>query len=167
MLQSEGQNYPKSYLMTLGVDFSVKELAVENTNRKVELFLFDMAGQSVFHHRDLGSQNMQNASVAVIVYDVGSRASFLSCSKWLAAVRNENPGRPLPGIVVANKTDLREKGRIQVSKEEGLEFAQKNGLTFLEASAFRNTGVSELFQFIADAYNSKYDEAIERIRDAL
>jgi hypothetical protein len=69
------------------------------------------------------------------------------------------------GILLANKSDLVDKGRIQVTKEEGRQFASKNGLTFLEASALRNTGVQELFQFIADAYSAKYEDAMHRVAD--
>ncbi len=166
MLQSAGANFPKSYLMTLGVDLTVKDLSiVKAPDRKVELFLFDLGGQSIFHQAQLSSQHFRNASVAVIVYDAGNRQSFLSCAKWLAAVRSENGGRQVPSILLANKYDLVEKGRIQVSREEGRQFADKNGLTFLEASAMRNQGVTELFQFIADAFSTKYDDAIRRVTD--
>ena len=167
MFQSGGQAYPKSYLMTCGVDFAVKEQDVSNKDdRKVELFLYDVGGQSVFNQRELGSQHFQNSSVAVVVYDVGSRASFLACSKWLTIIRSESAGKPVPTILVANKTDLVERGRVQVRKEEGEEFAQKNSLTFMETSALRNSGVHELFQFIADAYSTKYDDSIRRAQEA-
>jgi transport family protein 27 len=166
MLQSGGSNYPKSYLMTLGVDLQVKDLAVGNkADRKVELLLFDIGGQSIFHQAQLSSQHFRSASVAVIVYDAGNRQSFLSCAKWLSAVRSENNGRVVPGILLANKSDLVDKGRIQVTKEEGRQFASKNGLTFMEASALRNTGVQELFQFIADAYSAKYEDSMHRVAD--
>ncbi len=167
MFLTTGQNYPKSYLMTLGVEFAVKDIQLKNSNRKVELFLYDTGGQSVFNQRELGGQYWTNSSVAVYVYDVGSRKSFLSCSKWLAAVRSENSGRPVPGLLVANKTDLRDRGRVEVSHEEGSNFAKENGLTFFETSALRNTGVNELFEFVANAYSAKYDEAIARAENCV
>eukprot|EP00512_Aurantiochytrium_limacinum_P013992 CAMPEP_0171572052 /NCGR_PEP_ID=MMETSP0961-20121227/3872_1 /TAXON_ID=87120 /ORGANISM="Aurantiochytrium limacinum, Strain ATCCMYA-1381" /LENGTH=222 /DNA_ID=CAMNT_0012126783 /DNA_START=131 /DNA_END=796 /DNA_ORIENTATION=- len=151
VFQNGGQNFPKSYLMTLGVDFSVTDLqAKQHEDTQVEMYIYDTGGQSVFNQRELGGQYWSNASVAVYVYDAGNRNSFLSCSKWLSSVRSENSGRPMPGILVANKVDLRESGRIEVTRETGETFAKDNGLTFLETSALRNSGVTELFQFIAD-----------------
>lgn len=157
-----------SHIQTLGVDFTVKEVAVKagDAARMVEMFVYDTGGQSVFNQRELGGQYWTNASVAVYVYDVGDRESFLSCSKWLSSVRSENAGRPVPGVLVANKTDLREKGRVRVSRDEGKAFAKDNGLTFLETSALRNSGVTELFQFVADAFSAKYDEATASANNA-
>lgn len=131
------------------------------------MYIYDTGGQSVFNQRELGGQYWSNASVAVYVYDAGNRNSFLSCSKWLSSVRSENSGRPMPGILVANKVDLRESGRIEVTRETGETFAKDNGLTFLETSALRNSGVTELFQFIADAYAQKYFETVHRICESV
>ena len=49
-----------------------------------------------------------NTSMMVVVYDVSSRDSFKSCAKWIMGVRATRTGRPIPGVLVANKTDLRE-----------------------------------------------------------
>jgi len=168
VFQSGGHAFPKSYLMTLGVDFSVKEVQVTSSEETfVEMHVFDTGGQSVYNQRELGCQYVKNASVAVFVYDAGSQQSFLECSKWVAAVRSENSGKPVPGLLVANKMDLRESGRIKVSSEEGQTFARENGLTFFQASALRNEGVDEIFSFIADAFFAKYRESINSITQAL
>jgi len=150
----------------LGLEFSVKEIPIVNTNYVVEMFMYDSAGQSVYNQRELGTQHWTNASVSLIVYDVGNRPSFLACKKWLAAVRSANKGRITPGILVANKTDYRETGRIEVSAKEGNEFAEESGLMFFETSALRNQGINELFKFIGEAYLAKYQEAVEHARNA-
>lgn len=49
MFTSDGSEYPKNYVMTTDVDFSMKSVIVPDTNVEVDLFLYDMAGQSIFH----------------------------------------------------------------------------------------------------------------------
>ena len=47
------------------------------------------------------------------MYDVSNRESFQSVQKWLQHVRSVRPstgGGALPGVLVANKVDLREGG---------------------------------------------------------
>ena len=73
----------------------------------------------------------------VVVYDVGSKDSFTSCAKWVMGVRTTRVGKPIPGVLVANKMDLKDAGRIQVEASDGRAFAQANGLEFFETSAVR------------------------------
>lgn len=158
MFHSGGHNFPKNYVMTLNTDFCVKVVNIPDTNASVELFLHDSAGQSVFNQREMGSPHWDNASVVMVAYDVCSRESFQSCAKWLSAVRGTQEGRPLPGVLVSTKNDLREQGRMEVSSQEGEAFAQRNGLTFFETYAARNTEVDSPFHFVADAFHKKYLE---------
>lgn len=47
-----------------------------------------------------------------LVFDVSNRDSFESCGRWLQGVRAALPAAsaPLPGVLIANKADLREGG---------------------------------------------------------
>lgn len=83
MFQSGGSSYPKNYSMvrvirhcdaaearrlttiipgpdaqTVGVDFSLKAVTIPDTDTRVELFLFDCAGQSTFNQREYGQRNV-------------------------------------------------------------------------------------------------------------
>lgn len=49
MFNSGGQDFPKNYVMTSSVELCVKEVPIPDTNVFVDLFLYDMAGQSVFN----------------------------------------------------------------------------------------------------------------------
>ena len=44
MFHSGGHNFPKNYVMTIGVDFSVKVVSIPETSTNVELYMFDSAG---------------------------------------------------------------------------------------------------------------------------
>lgn len=114
----------------------MKTVDIPESNTQVELYIFDTAGQSVLNQTDTTlSRICEHASVAVFVYDMDAQDSFQSCTKWLSAVRSANDGKPIPGVLVANKSDRKENGTVQVPTEEGSEFAQKNGLTYFECSA--------------------------------
>lgn len=70
-------------------------------------FVFrDTAGQERF--RSLIPSYIRDSSVAVVVYDVANRLSFLNTSKWIEEVRTERAGDVII-VLVGNKTDLVEK----------------------------------------------------------
>lgn len=50
-------------------------------------------------------------------------------------------------ILVGNKSDL---DRREVTTEEGVEFAEKNGLLFIETSAKTSNNVEEAFMKVAE-----------------
>jgi Ras-related protein Rab-6A len=116
-------------------------------DRTVRLQLWDTAGQERF--RSLIPSYIRDSSVAVIVYDVSNRASFLNTTKWMDDVRAER-GNEVVICLVGNKTDLGNEKR-QVSTEEGEERAKRDGLMFMECSAKAGYNVKSLFRKLATA----------------
>ena len=112
--------FDNSYQATIGIDFLSKTMYLED--RTVRLQLWDTAGQERF--RALIPSYIRDSSVAVVVYDVSSRASFLSTTRWIDEVRTER-GADVIIVLVGNKTDLAE--RREVSVEEGDERARETG----------------------------------------
>jgi len=172
MFHSGGQTFPKNYVMTIGCDFNVKmvQLSDEVTNGLnvgVELYFFDTAGQSVFNQRQLAQKYWENVSTVIAVYDAGNRDSFVSLSKWLTELQAVAPHRPLSGIVVANKMDLRDVGRMAVGSDEGEQFARQHGLDFFQTSALENKGVEAPFQHVAVRAYEKYKNNLERVQKML
>jgi len=155
-------NFPKNYVMTIGVDFGMKMVNIPETNTAVELYLFDTAGQTIFSQIEQGEKYWENCSMVVVVYDVSNRKSFEMCAKWLHNVRATRPGRLIPGVLLANKMDLKETGRAVVDSQEGYSFAQQNQLEYFECSAQNGTDVDAPFNFIADTFYRKYEEAVDR-----
>jgi GTPase SAR1 family protein len=99
----------KTYVMTKGLDVEVSEVAVPNTNIVVDLFLFDMGGQSIFNQRQMAKRFWENCSYIICVFDVSSRKSLQSVKTWVASVRSASTTLlDIPTILVANKIDLRE-----------------------------------------------------------
>ncbi|XP_076935655.1 ras-related protein RABH1e-like isoform X2 [Bidens hawaiensis] len=120
--------FDTSYQATIGIDFLSKTMYLED--RTVRLQLWDTAGQERF--RSLIPSYIRDSSVAVIVYDVANRQSFLNTAKWIEEVRTER-GTDVIIVLVGNKTDLDDKR--QVSLEEGDGKAREFGVMFIETSA--------------------------------
>ncbi|KAK9096874.1 hypothetical protein Sjap_022371 [Stephania japonica] len=106
----------------------------------------DTAGQERF--RSLIPSYIRDSSVAVIVYDVANRQSFINTSKWIEEVRTER-GSDVIIVLVGNKTDLVDKR--QVSIEEGDAKSREDGVIFIETSAKAGFNIKPLFRKIAAA----------------
>ncbi|KAF8079942.1 hypothetical protein N665_0989s0010 [Sinapis alba] len=115
-------------------------------DRTVRLQLWDTAGQERF--RSLIPSYIRDSSVAVVVYDVSNRLSFLNTSKWIEEVRTERAGDVII-VLVGNKTDLVDKR--QVSIEEGDSKGREYGVIFIETSAKAGFNIKPLFRKIAAA----------------
>lgn len=137
-------SFDKNYQATIGIDFLSKTMYLEE--RTVRLQLWDTAGQERF--RSLIPSYIRDSSVAVVVYDITNRASFLNTSKWIEDVRNER-GNDVIIVLVGNKTDLSE--RRQVSLEEGEDKANKEGIMSIESSAKAGFNIKALFRKLASS----------------
>jgi Ras-related protein Rab-6A len=120
--------FDTTYQATIGIDFISKTMYLED--RTVRLQLWDTAGQERF--RSLIPSYIRDSSVAVVVYDVTNRQSFLNTARWIEEVRSER-GADVIIVLVGNKTDLVDKR--QVSIEEGDNKAREFNVMFIETSA--------------------------------
>ncbi|BAT75766.1 Ras-related protein [Vigna angularis] len=136
--------FDNTYQATIGIDFLSKTMYLED--RTVRLQLWDTAGQERF--RSLIPSYIRDSSVAVIVYDVASRQTFLNTPKWIEEVRSER-GSDVIVVLVGNKTDLVDKR--QVSTEEGEGKSRELNVMFIEASAKAGFNIKALFRKIAAA----------------
>jgi len=144
-------NFDRHYQATIGIDFLSKTMYLED--RTVRLQLWDTAGQERF--RSLIPSYIRDSSVAVVVYDVTNRASFMNTTKWVEDVRAER-GNDVVICLVGNKTDLGNDKR-QISTEEGEEKAKKDGLLFMECSAKAGYNVKSLFRKLATSLPGSVD----------
>eukprot|EP01126_Amoeba_proteus_P019556 TRINITY_DN2011_c0_g1_i4.p1 TRINITY_DN2011_c0_g1~~TRINITY_DN2011_c0_g1_i4.p1 ORF type:complete len:170 (-),score=26.02 TRINITY_DN2011_c0_g1_i4:162-671(-) len=98
------------------------------------------AGQERF--RALTRGYYRGATGALLCYSVTNRVTFENCETWLdELMQHADPG--IIVMLVGNKTDVHSR---DVTTEEGMEFAQKNRLQFIETSAKDNSNVSEAFE---------------------
>jgi small GTP-binding protein len=136
LLRFADDMFEPDFLSTIGVDFKVKELVLDG--KRVKLQIWDSAGQERF--RNITSSYYRNSSGVIIVYDVTSQDSFDKVAGWIEEVRRHVQ---VPLLIVGNKSDLVDKR--QVATEAGEEFAQRQGLIFMETSAKANTNIDAAF----------------------
>jgi Ras-related protein Rab-2A len=75
------------------------------------------------------------------VYDITRRDTFNHLTRWLEeAKQNSNPNMVI--MLIGNKSDL--DHRRAVSYKEGEQFAEQNGLIFLETSAKSAANVEQV-----------------------
>mmetsp|Transcript_51969 Transcript_51969/g.96159 ORF Transcript_51969/g.96159 Transcript_51969/m.96159 type:complete len:214 (+) Transcript_51969:126-767(+) len=154
-------SFDDQYTVTVGIDFACKNLILED--RTVRLQLWDTAGQDRF--RCLIPNYIRDSCAAVVVYDVTSRDSFSSTSRWIQDVRNEG-GRDVVVMLVGNKTDVDAKRA--VSTDEGENKARELEAMFIETSAkVDSQSIQSLFKQLAQALPKRVDGAGECGPDAI
>ncbi|KAH7648834.1 RAB6 [Cryptosporidium xiaoi] len=134
--------FDNNYQATIGIDFLSKTLYLED--RTIRLQLWDTAGQERF--RSLIPSYIRDSSVAVVVYDITNRSTFLNTTKWIEDVRNER-GKDVIISLIGNKADLED--RRQVKYEEAEKLAQENNIMFIETSAKNGYNIKSLFKKLA------------------
>lgn len=133
--------------MTIGVDFKVKKIFVDNI--KVSLQIWDFAGEDRF--RFLLPHYVTGACGGIFMYDITRFTSLNRIDEWLGIFTDKFEGNtnPLPIIMVGGKLDLEYK-RI-ISREKAEEIArEKNLYGYMECSSKTGENVQDIFQVIAE-----------------
>lgn len=132
--------FEADYKRTIGTDFSVKRLVIPELDAHVTLQIWDLAGQPRFEFVRQGFY--RGSRGGLLLYDVTRRRTFINSDAWKEeAFKNLKDKIPL--VVVANKVDLVDSRA--VSKEEGEEYAKKNGFLYVESSALTGENVEEAY----------------------
>ena len=125
---------------TIGAAFVSRD--VDTANGTVLLHIWDTAGQELY--RSLVPRYSHGASAIIIVFDVTDEDSFKAAKDWLQEARETN-GDKLVWVLVGNKCDL--KPGFDLAKAEN--FAQENGMFYIETSAKTGENVEAIFNHIA------------------
>jgi small GTP-binding protein len=127
--------------MTIGVDFEVKSLVVDEN--KVKLQIWDFGGEERF--RFLLPTYVRGAKGGLFMYDITNYSSLAHIDDWLTVIRKEiKPEDTFPIIVVGGKADLNEYR--EVTAEDGIKIAKSRGVDgFIECSSKSGENVNESF----------------------
>lgn len=143
--------FPEVYVPTVFENYVAE---VEVDGRKVELTLWDTAGQEDYDR--LRPLSYPDSNVILICFSIDSPDSLDNVlEKWISEVLHFCQGVPI--ILVGCKADLRndpntiealrQQGQQPVSTSEGQAVAQKIGAAdYLECSARTGQGVREVFE---------------------
>ena len=143
------KTFTEGYLMTVGVDKSIKNIKIEG--KDVILEINDTAGQE--DYRQVNKIFMKNTKIAIFVYDITNRASFEEIPKWIETVNQSNPNNNIIFGLAANKSDLYENQEIK--KKEGCDFAKNHNLLFFETSAKDYDSIENVFMALTKEYLTK------------
>jgi len=123
---------------TIGVEFQTRTVVIDHKSVKAQIW--DTAGQE--RYRAVTSAYYRGAVGAMLVYDITKRQTFDHVPRWLEELRNHADNN-IVIMLVGNKCDL--DNLRAVPTEDAKEFAQKEGLFFLETSALEATNVETAF----------------------
>ena len=151
MVFSNNVQFPKNYAMTMGAENTVKEIPV-NQHTTVEMHIIDVGGQDVYARN--AQDFLTDIDVFIGVYDLANKLTFEGLTKWLDKARSGN--RNMPGVIVANKLDLKDKA--EVADHQGEQLARKYSAQFMQASAMRGVGCIEALQAVANEWAHRYEE---------
>jgi len=126
---------------TIGVEFATRSIQADTKTIKAQIW--DTAGQE--RYRAITSAYYRGAVGALLVYDIAKNTTFKNVDRWLTELR-ENAATNIVIMLVGNKSDLRHLR--EVPTETAKEYAEKNGLSFIETSALDSTNVEIAFQNI-------------------
>ena len=129
---------------TIGVEFGVKSLIVNDSNIKLQLW--DTAGQERF--RAITTSYYRGSDGALVVFDVTNENTFINVEKWISEMYNIIDKRKLSVIIIGNKTDM-DKERI-VSRERAEQLCKKYNFEYMEASAKNNDNIDNVFLTLAE-----------------
>jgi Ras-related protein Rab-11A len=123
---------------TIGVEFQTRTLVIQHKSVKAQIW--DTAGQE--RYRAVTSAYYRGAVGAMLVYDITKRQTFEHIPRWLEELR-AHADKNIVIILIGNKTDLEDQRAVPT--EDAKEFAEKEGLFFLETSALEATNVETSF----------------------
>ncbi|OWZ20205.1 Rab11 family GTPase [Phytophthora megakarya] len=144
-------DFSEEFTSTIGVEFLTQLVKVDDTDVKAQIW--DTAGQERFHA--MMSTYYRKAAGALLVFDVGKRATLHDVEKWLDQLLNvAEPG--LHATLVGNKCDLPADKRV-VTAEEARQFAAEHHMAYIETSAKTGENVEEAFRdLIAAIHRARF-----------
>jgi small GTP-binding protein len=140
------------YAPTIGFEFLTYTVKIED--KIIKLQVWDTCGQEMY--RSLITNFYRNASLAMMVYSIDSRESFIHINTWLKEIRlQSHPDVKI--ILIGNKNDLEDKR--QVTFEEAKKYKEENQLLCFEETSAK-TGINAKKVF-TEAAKILFDEHLK------
>ncbi|MFX0101140.1 MAG: GTP-binding protein [Candidatus Hodarchaeota archaeon] len=139
ILQFTDHAFKRTYIPTLGVQLSEKEIFLEKY--KIKFTIWDIAGQSRF--KTFMKQFYNGTHALLLVFDLTRPVSYRNVYKWHQDIKNYLTRSPV-GLIIGNKRDLSD-----FRKVDDTEFSQIQndiGMMCIETSALTGENVDEIFQ---------------------
>jgi Ras-related protein Rab-5C len=136
--------FDPSSKVTIGAAFMSHSTRVASGDT-VKFEIWDTAGQE--RYRSLAPLYYRGAAAAAVVYDITSTETFAKAKYWVSELQKSASG-DIVIVLVGNKSDL--ENERQVPTSEAREYADSNGMLFVESSAKTADGVARIFEAVAE-----------------
>ena len=133
--------YDKKSETTNGASYASKVIDFEEYQKSLRFDIWDTAGQERF--KNITASYYRGGNGILVVYDITDRESFNNLNSWLIEIE-KSANKNVYKILIGNKCDLEEKRA--VTYQEGKDFADSNGMKFIETSAKTCQQVNEAFE---------------------
>ncbi len=130
-----------TYNSTIGVDFKVKNIMINDSNIKMQFW--DTAGQERF--KTIVSSYYRNIEAIVIMFDLTNFDSFNDINRWIEE-RNKYCNSSVLTFFVGTKSDL--KKQIVVTQDIIDNLCKQFNSIYIETSAKDNINVNKVFETI-------------------
>mmetsp|Transcript_26343 Transcript_26343/g.48092 ORF Transcript_26343/g.48092 Transcript_26343/m.48092 type:complete len:345 (-) Transcript_26343:97-1131(-) len=154
--------FVQKYITTIGVDYGVKPVQVQNKSVKVNFF--DTSGGDEF--KEIRMEFYGNTDGVILVYDVTNHKTFTDLELWLEEAKAHRcplscqHGLGPCVVLLANKTDLPKR---TVTKADGLQFAREHGMHYFETSASGGDNVQEALDFLFNQIITRHKDARKKL----
>lgn len=129
---------------TIGVEFFWK--ALNTKGKKIDLQLWDFAGQYDFRH--ILKNYATGANGALLLFDLTNKSSLGNIDEWVDIFRKQDPNLPI--IFLGTKLDLTDL--IVAEEEDVLFLKEKYGfLDYIKVSSKTDENVNLAFQLLVNA----------------
>lgn len=146
--------FTDSYISTIGVDFKIKTIEIDG--KIIKLQIWDTAGQERF--RVITSSYYRGSHGIILAYSITDRESFENLDKWLDDCKKYAVDN-VKIILCGNKSDCDKR---VVSIQEGMEYAERKNMEFVETSAKTANNVEKLFFDITNTIKSNITTNIKK-----
>lgn len=150
-----GFNFKKQYQMTLGADFAVKSIEVNDYH--VTLQIWDLAGQERFSV--IRDRYYKDSQGVILVYDLTIRETYENIPKWIAEYMKNTDNVFVPFLIIGNKNDILDKVPRQVDEANVKDYIIKLrewgqqspnfSLEYIETSAKTGYNIEDAFAKIS------------------
>ena len=146
--------FEQNLLSTIGINYTSKNINLNN-GKKIQLKLFDTAGQERF--QSLSKSYFRNADAVLFVYAANDIKSFENIKDWIKIFMENNNRKDIPLYLIENKNDLNRE------IEENLidDFLNEYNFKFKSISAKLNedNSINELFMELSELLYNIYEKS--------
>lgn len=143
--------FSTSHLPTIGIDFKIKKLDVDDS--KIKIQIWDTAGQERF--KTITQNYYKGAHGIILTYAVDDKDSLSHIENWIRQTKVHAP-EDICKVLVGNKSDSPDR---TVTYEEGKRIGDEFGIPFFETSAKDGRNINDTFYSIAKMIK---DQLIEK-----